>query len=222
LTIQRELVTSKLKEHGFALTWQDPILKMIEQLRTVSLKSDQKNFVLSSIAMKKRLNELAFFFPLASVNSDGIKQVFVENAGCDLLPGFPEQLDRLVFSPTRGFMRGYIDMLFEFGGKYYVVDWKSNFLGPAIADYGNEQLKKEMTRSFYTLQYHIYVLATHMFLKRRKPDYDYEHDFGGVFYFFIRGVDARIGPEFGIFRDRPAIGLMDALGRAFIPGYEEV
>jgi exodeoxyribonuclease V beta subunit len=169
--------------------------------------------------MEKRLNELAFFFPLARVTPDGIKQVFMERGGSDLLPGFPEQLGRLVFSPTRGFMKGYIDMVFEYGGKYYVADWKSNFLGPAVADYGKDQLEKEMLRSFYTLQYHLYVLATHMFLKRRKPDYAYERDFGCVFYVFIRGVSAALGPEFGIVTDRPAVSMVDTLGRALIPGY---
>jgi exodeoxyribonuclease V beta subunit len=217
--VQRELVADKLKEHGFSSTWQDPVLKMIQQLRTVPLKPGRKDFTLSSIPLQKRLNELSFFFPLSRVGPERIKQVFAQNAGSRFSARFPEQLDRLVFSPTMGFMKGYIDVVFEYEGKFYVADWKSNFLGGAVTDYGRAQLEKEMLRSFYTLQYHLYALATHMFLKIRKADYDYERDFGGVFYFFIRGIDAAQGPAFGIFEDRPAIGMMDALGRALIPGY---
>jgi exodeoxyribonuclease V beta subunit len=215
----KELISQKLKEHGFAFSWQKPVLEMIQHLRGVSLTLGTDDFALASIPMQKRLNELAFFFPLARIDSGRIKQVFMENANQELHRGFPEQLERLIFSPTRGFMRGYIDMVFEHAGKYFVVDWKSNFLGVAATDYGSEQLRKEMVRSFYTLQYHLYVLAVHMFLKRRKPNYDYEHDFGGVFYFFIRGVDANLGSNFGIFSDRPAMEMVDALGRVLIPGY---
>jgi exodeoxyribonuclease V beta subunit len=112
--IYRELITEKLKKHGFALTWQASVLEMIQQVRAVPLKSDRKDgFMLSSIPMKKRLNELAFFFPLATIGPGKIKKIFMENTNQELLSGFSEQWDRLVFSPTRGFMRGYIDMVFE-------------------------------------------------------------------------------------------------------------
>jgi exodeoxyribonuclease V beta subunit len=86
-------------------------------------------------------------------------------------------------------------------------------------NYGSEQLREEMVRSFYTLQYHLYVLAVHMFLKGRKPNYNYEQDFGGVFYFFIRGINASLGANYGVFSDKPALKLVDALGKALIPGY---
>jgi exodeoxyribonuclease V beta subunit len=215
----REMTVEKLKEHGFALTWQEPVLEMIQQVRTVPLESGRSDFTLSSVPMKKRLNELGFFFPLARIDPGRIRQVFMENSSQELLEGFPEQLDRLAFAPTLGFMRGYVDMVFEYEGKYFIVDWKSNFLGPAIVDYGIEQLKKEMVRSFYTLQYHLYVLAVHQFLKRRKPGYDYDRDFGGVFYFFIRGIEAGRGLNFGIFSDRPSGEMVDTLGRMLIPGY---
>ena len=55
----------------------------------------------------------------------------------------------------------------------------------------------------------------------RYYDYDYENDFGGIFYIFIRGVDRRHGLEFGVFTDKPDPALIHALGQALIPGYSD-
>ena len=77
-----------------------------------------------------------------------------------------------------------------------------------------------MRDEFYTLQYHIYTLALHLYLRRRLPGYDYARHFGGVAYVFLRGLDRDGGREAGIFRDRPEPDLVHALGRALIPDYE--
>jgi exodeoxyribonuclease V beta subunit len=76
-----------------------------------------------------------------------------------------------------------------------------------------------MQADYYTLQYSIYALALHQHLRLRKPDYCYRDDFGGVFYIFIRGVDPKLGPDYGIFFDLPDADFIQALGRALIPGY---
>ncbi len=76
-----------------------------------------------------------------------------------------------------------------------------------------------MKNEFYILQYHIYVLALHQYLRLRMPGYRYESNFGGVFYIFLRGVDPEKNSEFGIYNDLPNIELVNALGRSLIPGY---
>jgi exodeoxyribonuclease V beta subunit len=119
-------------------------------------------------------------------------------------------------------MTGYLDVLFQHRGRYFVVDWKSNFLGATLENYQKSLLNSEMQKSFYVLQYHLYVLATHLHLKMKLPGYAYEKNFGGVFYMFLRGVDADRGSEYGIFEDRPDICLVDALGKALIPGYDKI
>jgi exodeoxyribonuclease V beta subunit len=50
----------------------------------------------------------------------------------------------------------------------------------------------------------------------RDPTYSYEKHFGAVFYIFIRGVDPAKGPAYGIYRDRPDAGLIEALDQALI------
>jgi exodeoxyribonuclease V beta subunit len=77
-----------------------------------------------------------------------------------------------------------------------------------------------MEANYYTLQYHLYTLALHQYLRYQQPDYRYEKDFGGVFYIFIRGVNALKGPEYGVFYDLPDPDLIDSLGQTLIPGYK--
>jgi exodeoxyribonuclease V beta subunit len=80
-------------------------------------------------------------------------------------------------------------------------------------------LNTVMSNDFYILQYHLYTLALYQYLGIRLPGFDYEKDFGGVFYLFIRGIDPDRGPEFGIYRDFPRPELIKALARALIPEY---
>jgi exodeoxyribonuclease V beta subunit len=126
-------------------------------------------------------------------------------------------MGRLQFAPAKGFMKGFIDLVFGFNGRYYLIDWKSNHLGYAIDDYNSSALDRVMQRSYYTLQYHIYTLALHLFLQIRLPGYQYDKDFGGVFYLFIRGMDRKTGPGCGVFYDRPAQGLVQSLENAMVP-----
>lgn len=60
------------------------------------------------------------------------------------------------------------------------------------------------------MQYLIYSLALHRYLKLRLPDYDPEQHLGGVYYLFIRGMHPEWGSA-GIFSDQPSIDLLNAL-----------
>jgi exodeoxyribonuclease V beta subunit len=110
---------------------------------------------------------------------------------------------RLSFDPVKGFLRGFMDLVFLHQGKYYLIDWKSNHLGDRVEDYGQDALLQSMIRDGYILQYHLYMVALHQYLKHRLQGYSYDEHFGGVFYVFLRGVDPSMGPEYGIFSTRP-------------------
>ena len=108
-------------------------------------------------------------------------------------------------------MRGFIDLVFCFEGRFYLVDWKSNFLGTRTEDYDQAALKKAMEEGSYHLQYHLYAVAVHQYLKARIPEYRYESHFGGVFYVFLRGVDPAKGMDYGVYRCRPAAACIEGL-----------
>jgi exodeoxyribonuclease V beta subunit len=106
-------------------------------------------------------------------------------------------------------MKGYIDLVFESGGKYYLVDYKSTWLGNKYSDYAADPLAEAMAREHYYLQYLIYTVALHRYLTLRLSAYDYESHFGGVYYLFLRGMAPH--RKTGIFWDRPKLGLVKAL-----------
>ena len=116
-------------------------------------------------------------------------------------------------------MKGYIDMVFRHQGRFYLLDWKSNYLGPTLDHYNQSSMQETMAANYYILQYHIYTVALHQYLRYQQPDYRYENDFGGVFYVFIRGVNEFKSPEHGVFYDRPDPDLIHSLGQSLIPGY---
>jgi len=117
-------------------------------------------------------------------------------------------------------MKGYIDMVFAHQGRFYLLDWKSNHLGFALEHYNQAAIGKAMQTNYYFLQYHIYALALHQYLRIQIPSYRFEHDFGGIFYVFIRGVDNTRGADYGIFYDLPDPNLIHALGQTLIPDYK--
>ena len=108
-------------------------------------------------------------------------------------------------------MNGKIDLFFEHQGKYFVLDWKSNYLGDNLENYGPAALNQAMNESNYHLQYLIYCLASKKYLQSRLLLFNYETDFGGVIYLFVRGV--RDNSDSGIFVAKPSLQKMEMLER---------
>jgi exodeoxyribonuclease V beta subunit len=209
------LIAVKLKEHGFDLKWQETVRRMIGTLVNTPLHPSITGLRLSAISEEYRLSELEFYFPLNRLTPDILRNIFI-GSGISSPSVFPERIGRLNFQPVRGFMKGFMDLVFRFDGRFFLVDWKSNFLGASIEDYGTAALVEVMRDDLYFLQYHLYVVALHQYLKTRLSDYDYETDFGGVFYIFLRGVNPENETNAGIYRDRPAKNAIESLCRYLI------
>ncbi|MFZ7110375.1 MAG: exodeoxyribonuclease V subunit beta, partial [Desulfatiglandales bacterium] len=205
------LVTEKLRAYGFDDAWRETVVAMINRVLALPLDPALKDLRLSNIGHGERLNELEFTFPLRSLSPKDLRSLFSEETGRDLPCSLPETIGALDFAPTRGFMRGFVDLVFLFRDRYYLVDWKSNILGKGIGEYGPEGLNRAMAEGLYTLQYLIYALALDQYLRLRLPGYDYEKSFGGVFYIFLRGVEPERSAEYGIYRARPSAGLIHLL-----------
>ena len=215
-------VQNSLQAFGFDMTWQHIIAKAISDVLKVPLQPAKPDLTLSSIDFKHRINEMEFYFPLKAITPHSLQSLFRRHGRIEGSGDFPARLEKLVFSPAAGFMKGYMDLVFEHQDQFYLVDWKSNYLGATIDDYRQDALHHTMQENYYILQYHLYVLALSQYLRLRNPGFRYESDFGGVFYIFIRGIDSRHNPEFGIFYDLPKPALVNALGNALISGFSKV
>jgi len=213
------LVARKLQQYGLDQKWQETVCRAITNVLSISLRPDLPQLRLSSIALTDRINEMEFYFPLNPVSSRSLSKIFKNYSGVEMFADFSGQLEKLAFAPFQGFMKGYVDMVFQHQRRFYLVDWKSNHLGSTLEHYDQTSLNKTMQADYYTLQYHIYTLALHQYLRCQKPDYCYEKDLGGIFYIFIRGVDDSRGPEYGIYFDLPDPDLILALGKTLIAGY---
>ncbi|NCC40307.1 MAG: exodeoxyribonuclease V subunit beta [Gammaproteobacteria bacterium] len=111
-----------------------------------------------------------------------------------------------------GMLKGFIDLVFEHAGRYYVLDWKSNWLGPDADAYTPAAMRAAMLAHRYDLQYALYLLALHRQLTARLPGYDYDRDIGGAVYVFLRGSGAA---SQGLFTDKPPKALLTGLDRLF-------
>jgi exodeoxyribonuclease V beta subunit len=96
-----------------------------------------------------------------------------------------------------GHVLGYIDLLFRYRDRYYILDWKSNYL-PV---YSHRALAQSMEENGYTIQKMLYALATDHWLSTRLHDYDFDHHFGGIIYCYMRG--ARENSDTGFAVSRP-------------------
>ena len=104
--------------------------------------------------------------------------------------------------PVTGYLTGFIDLFCRWRGKYYIIDYKTNFLGDRQADYAAEALTQAMAEHNYGLQYWLYTLAVDRWLAWQLSDYDYDRHFGGVYYLFVRGMRREL-PGVGVFATRP-------------------
>ncbi|MGB2065369.1 MAG: 3'-5' exonuclease, partial [Marinomonas gallaica] len=117
------------------------------------------------------------------------------------------------FQKLEGMFKGFIDLVAEIDGQYFVIDWKSNFLGNTDDDYHAQALQDALLKKRYDLQYVLYLLALHRHLKDRIPDYCYDTHVGGAIYFFLRGYE---NPETqGLIMDKPPKTLIEQLDALF-------
>jgi len=205
------IITETLNRHGYdAEKWQTTIQQLITDVLNTPLTAQRQDFTLAAISRKNRIDELEFFYPLALINSEALRDVVEAHLPLNQ-PDITLYLEQLNFSPVQGLMKGFIDMVFEFEGKYYLVDYKSNLLGMHMHAYHHDQLSIIMRREFYTLQYYIYMVALHRYLSTRVMDYDYNTHIGGVYYLFLRGMKPNWGAHYGVYYDLPDKALIEAL-----------
>lgn len=205
-----EILREKLRGAGYDARWAPLLTTMLDDLLHTPLTPAEPALSLAAVGKNERISELEFYFPLASGDSacwEGFLAAASARISGQAVSGrIGKPQERL-----RGMMKGYIDLVFSYGGRFYLLDWKSNYLGPTLADYAGERLPTVMVREGYCLQYLIYTVALHRYLARRQPGYSYDAHFGGVFYLFLRGVRRRAGWDSGIFRDRPERQLIETL-----------
>lgn len=176
-------------------------------LRTpLTLPENQGDVALAQLRPGNYQSELEFLFAAHQVDT----QMLDKRVTGGILPEACRP--RLQNIRVNGMLKGFIDLAFCHQGRYYVLDYKSNYLGEDEQAYGPGALTEAMLEHRYDLQYVLYTLAMHRLLKARLPDYDYHRHMGGAVYLFMRGVNT--GGR-GIYVDKPPWPLIEQLDGYF-------
>lgn len=129
------------------------------------------------------------------------------------------ELPDLKKSNFKGYMNGSLDLVAKFGTetgpKFYMIDYKSNYLGNSFSQYTQQKILKSIFESRYDVQILFYSLALYRFLKTTLPNFSYEKDFGGVMYLYLRGMNSFDTRSPGQFYVKPSEALIERLDRLF-------
>lgn len=158
--------------------WETVLAAMLFHTLKTTLTTPDCTFCLADIVGQNMYREMPFLFPHTDEKPiEGLRM-------------------------HQGFVQGVIDLSFIHQGKYYIVDWKSNWLGPSYEAYHPAHLEHAMADHSYGLQASLYVEALQRYLKvvDNRP---FEECFGGVFYLFLRGM--QIGSQNGLYYFRPGM-----------------
>jgi exodeoxyribonuclease V beta subunit len=204
-----ELIEPNLSGHGISNDWNEVVLGQLQQVLDADL--DNNGLTLNALNPARRLPELGFTFPLAGLDVRRLREILTDEA-YGLPAPMREAASRLEFDHLKGFLKGFIDLTFEHDGRWYIADYKSNWLGPDVSHYSGERLLQALASEHYYLQYLIYLVALRRFLRQRLEDFD-GSQLGGAYYLFLRGM-----PEAGVYFSRPADELLDALDTLFEEG----
>lgn len=196
------LARSSLEECGFQEKWLPAVKEMILQVTSTRIIPDDRNFTLAQLKQGDWQTEMEFFLPIRQLTPATLQSLFEGILENNRFGEFFEVLQNLSFRQSSGMLQGFIDLIFTHNDRFYLLDWKSNYLGPKKTDYNPESMHDSMCRSAYVLQYHLYTLALDRLLKSRLPDYRYEKHFGGSLYLYLRGVSADSTTN-GIYFGRP-------------------
>ncbi|MGF1765242.1 exodeoxyribonuclease V subunit beta [Aliivibrio kagoshimensis] len=194
-------LTELLNVENYSLEWLPVLQTLISNVLNCDLNG--QGLKLADKGPQQKLVEMEFLLPIEVLSSASVNRVIAQHDCVSAKAG------ELGFSTASGMLKGFIDLVFEHQGKYYVLDWKSNHLGDDPNRYRDEQLVEAMRDHRYDFQYQIYSLALHRFLRSRIADYRYDTHFGGVYYLFLRGVEAE--GSSGIFYAKPSEALLQSL-----------
>ena len=202
----RDAVDHMLARYGFDAAFGDAMAGMVRTALDTPL--GPAGIRLASVEAASCVQELDFVFGCNRFQTAAFRAVL---AGPEA--GLPSEFARaaalLRDRDMQGFMIGTIDLLLRHDGRYYIVDYKSNNLGATPDRYDPSLLPGVLAKEHYYLQFLLYTIAVHRYLRTRIPDYAYEKHLGGVVYLFLRGMQP--GTQNGVFFHRPSAGLIQAL-----------
>lgn len=192
-----------MEQYGIDESWYEVLYVWYMDLLDSPLFTEG-SLKLAQLANSQKLVEMEFYLPINQLSAQKLNELlehFGYSAG-------------LQFESLKGMLKGFIDLTFEHQGQFFIADYKSNHLGDDFSYYGVDAMRGAIRSHRYDLQYIIYTLALHRYLRLRMPDYDYDQHIGGSFYLFLRGMSVH-APGSGVYYDKPPQALIESLDALF-------
>ena len=181
-----------LPRYGIGAKWLPVAQSMATNAWAAPLGTVEPTFRLADI--DRPVAEMEFHLPVRGFRRDRLAEIL---AGHGYDTRIPEDAQTI-----NGFLHGFIDLVAQHDGRWYVLDYKSNWLGGNLAAYAPASIQASMRHHGYHLQYLLYLTALNRLLRVRLPDYDYDVHIGGACYLFLRGMHPD-APGRGVHFDRP-------------------
>ncbi|MBD1582473.1 exodeoxyribonuclease V subunit beta [Pseudoalteromonas sp. S16_S37] len=181
-----EAIEKSLSKYHIDEQWQLPVQDWIHGCLQCQLDVEN-GLQLAKLSPSDCLVEMEFYLPLEPLSATELNRLVSDITG---------QHSQLSFDNVKGLLKGFIDLIFVYQGKYYILDYKSNYLGDSPSDYQADNLKLAMDAHQYHLQYMIYSVALHRLLTQRIADYHPDTHFGGAYYLFLRALPDDAGVYF--------------------------
>ena len=172
------LIAFAMQRYGVDLSWRTTVAEVISATLNSPFMLEGRGFTLNRLDGASRLHEVEFCFTLSPAPRIG-----------------PAAADLLDHAGPQGYLKGYVDLIFRVGHRYYIADWKSNLV---VQGYSPAAITAHMNEAGYHLQYRIYTLALMRYLKATLGEgFDPLRHMGGVYYFYLRGMGR--GADSGVF-----------------------
>lgn len=193
--------TKSCRRHGLQTSVPEQIDQLLQETVNTVLATADNSFRLKDLNENRCLKEMPFYLSIKTIDLNEINLLLKDHHAFHVLSA----------KKISGYLTGFIDLICEYKNKYYVIDYKSNYL----ENYDIQSLNHAMHENNYGLQYWIYTIVLHQYLKNKLPDYDYNQHIGGVKYLFVRGMNKNLKNS-GVYQTKPEQTTLKKLAQLFV------
>uniref|UniRef100_UPI00248EE4A1 exodeoxyribonuclease V subunit beta n=1 Tax=Parendozoicomonas sp. Alg238-R29 TaxID=2993446 RepID=UPI00248EE4A1 len=129
------MIREQLLINGLEEEWLPVLQDMVNNTLNASINNHSQSFRLNELETGSYKAELEFNLSLGVLQADQLNQLL--QASSDPLAA---KAGNLTFQRVQGLLKGFIDLTFQHNGQWYVLDWKSNWLGDSTSAYTREAM----------------------------------------------------------------------------------
>lgn len=208
----RQVVERQLRAHGLPASLALDVQRDLVVVATTPLFARHDGPTLERLDPNRQLRELEFTLGSGNSRLEGLGALLRKHGA----RSYADRLAGLHVKFLQSFLRGYVDLVFEWEGRWYVADYKSN----TLPRYDTVELTETVEREHYSLQALLYSAAIQRYLRLRVPGYDAQTSWGGAIFLFLRGMKGPTAPGEGVFVDCFSQDLLESLD-AWLGGIDD-